>query len=46
MQNEKFIDVDSIRTRYFEAGSGPNLCYFTAAISAPTTRRTAPKMES
>src|SRR5512139_2792473 len=28
MQNEKFIDVDGIRTRYFEAGSGPPLVLF------------------
>jgi pimeloyl-ACP methyl ester carboxylesterase len=28
MQNEKFIDVDGIRTRYFEAGSGANLVLF------------------
>lgn len=28
MQNEKFIDVDGIRTRYFEAGSGTNLVLF------------------
>jgi len=28
MTNEKFIDVDGIRTRYFEAGSGPALVLF------------------
>jgi 2-hydroxy-6-oxonona-2,4-dienedioate hydrolase len=28
VQNEKYIEVDSIRTRYFEAGSGPHLVLF------------------
>jgi pimeloyl-ACP methyl ester carboxylesterase len=28
MQGEKFIDVDGIRTRYYEAGSGPVLALF------------------
>ena len=28
MQKEKFVDVDGIRTRYFEAGSGPDLVLF------------------
>jgi len=28
MNNEKFIDIDGIRTRYFEAGSGPALVLF------------------
>jgi len=28
MTNEKFIDVDGIRTRYYEAGSGPALVLF------------------
>ena len=28
MHGEKFIDVDGIRTRYFEAGSGPALVLF------------------
>jgi 2-hydroxy-6-oxonona-2,4-dienedioate hydrolase len=28
MTNEKFIDVDGIRTRYYEAGSGPVLVLF------------------
>ncbi len=28
MQNEKYLDVDGIRTRYFEAGSGPTVILF------------------
>ena len=28
MQREKFVDVDGIRTRYFESGSGPVLVLF------------------
>lgn len=28
MKNEKYIDIEGIRTRYFEAGSGPHLVLF------------------
>ena len=37
MTDEKFIDVDGIRTRYFEKGTGPVVVLFMAVISVRTT---------
>jgi hypothetical protein len=43
MTGEKYIDVDGIKTRYFEKGSGPLVSYFMAVILALTMLRIAPR---